>query len=398
MKNSNILVSGASIAGLTLAFWLDRYGFKVTVVERCTELRLGGQNIDVKGSAWEIMKMMGLEHNIKQANTTEIGIRFVDQKNNTLAEFPKEDALSMTQEMEILRGDFVKILYEKVKENVAFRFGERIEGIEVRNDKVNIAFSNGQSACFDLVIIAEGIGSSTREKVFGTAVTFRYLGLYTSYFTAARKPSDNQWARWHNAPGGIVFLIRPDNHGSTRVCINFRSKEQGFEKLSIQDQKEILLQRIKDAEWEAPRLKKDIQESEDFYMERLSQVLVSKWSKGRVAMIGDAAYCVTPIGGKGTDLAVAGAYIIAGELHNNANYQHAFESFENQLRPFVEKVQKLPPGVPGLVYPKSRTGVNILNTLFSIAGSKPAKYIMRLFSRDKKAPQKDLELKHYSGA
>lgn len=244
MKNSSTLVSGASIAGLTPAFCLHRYGFMVTVGKRGAELRLGGQNIDVKGSAWEIMKMMGLEHNIKQANTTEIGIRFVDQKNNTLAEFPKDDALSMTQEMEVLRGDFVKILYRKVRENVEFRYGQRIERIEERNDKVNIAFSNGTSACFDLVIIAEGIGSSTREKVFGTAVTFRYLGLYTSYFTAARKPSDNHWACWHNAPGGIMFLIRPDNHGGTRVCINFRSKEQGFEKLPIQNQKEVLLQRI----------------------------------------------------------------------------------------------------------------------------------------------------------
>jgi 2-polyprenyl-6-methoxyphenol hydroxylase-like FAD-dependent oxidoreductase len=121
MKAKKILISGGSIAGLTLAYWLMRYGYEVTVIEQSEGLRLGGQNIDVKGPAWEIIKKMGIAEKIRAATTTEVGIRFVDIENKVLAEFPKENALSMTQEIEILRGDMVNILYDEVE--AKFRFG-----------------------------------------------------------------------------------------------------------------------------------------------------------------------------------------------------------------------------------------------------------------------------------
>ncbi|WP_025144909.1 FAD-dependent monooxygenase [Pedobacter jeongneungensis] len=395
MINRKILISGASIAGLTAAYWLEHYGFAVTVVERNQELRLGGQNIDVKGPAWEIIKKMQLEEKIRKANTTEVGIRFVDINDLTVAEFPKDDALSMTQELEILRGDLVKILYDKVKNKATIRFGNYIQVIEDRGDRVAVNFADDLSETFDAVIIAEGIGSSTRRKVFGNEVQFRYLGLYTSYFTATKTDTDSNWARWCNAKGGIVFLLRPDNYGTTRACINFRSPEMGYEKLPSDQQKNLLIKKIQYSGWEGPRLIQEIMNSDDLYLERLSQVLAPRWHKGRVAMIGDAAYCVTPIGGKGTDLAISGAYIIAGELCR-AEHNEAFVAYEKRLRPFVAKVQKLPPGVPRLVYPKTTWGVAVLNSLFRVVGSRPAKMVMGLFSNNKKHPESELHLPDYN--
>ncbi len=391
MAQHKILVSGASIAGLTLAYWLKQYGFEVTVVERASELRLGGQNIDVKGPAWEIVKKMSLEQKIRQANTTEVGIRFVNTRNKTIAEFAKDDALSMTQELEILRGDLVNILYEQVKDETEFYFRNHIKTLEENKNGVIVNFNSGLESNFDLVIIAEGIGSKTRQLVFGNEVQFRYLGIYTAYFTAPKTPTDNEWARWCNATEGIVFLIRPDNHGTTRACINFRSPERGYEKLPIAEQKQLLIDKIKHVAWEAPRLIEAIQQSNDFYLERLSQVKASRWSKGRVAMIGDAAYCVTPIGGKGTDLAIVGAYLITGELSKCSayNYPKAFANFEHRLRPYVNKVQKLPPGVPRLVYPKSKTGVAVLNFFFSLAGSKPVKFVLKMLGKNKSNSNKN---------
>ncbi len=395
MAQYKILVSGASIAGLTLVYWLKQYGFEVTVIERADELRLGGQNIDVKGPAWEIVKKMGLEQKIKEANTTEVGIRFVNTRNRTIAEFAKDDALSMTQELEILRGDLVSILYEEVKEGTEFHFGDSIEALTQNDEGALVKFKSGLESNFDLVIIAEGIGSKTRQLVFGNEVQFRYLGVYTAYFTAPKAATDSEWARWCNATDGIVFLIRPDNHGTTRACVNFRVPERGYEKIPIQEQKQLLIDKIKHVAWEAPRLIEAIRQSDDFYMERLSQVKATHWHHGRVAMIGDAAYCVTPIGGVGTDLAITGAYVIAGELSNNRDYQQAFEAYENRLRPYVTKVQKLPPGVPRLVYPRSKTGVAILNFFFSLAGSKPVKFVLKMLGKNKKQPKQQLQLPDY---
>ncbi|QQL50140.1 FAD-dependent monooxygenase [Mucilaginibacter ginkgonis] len=309
-----ILVSGASIAGLTAAYWLQKAGFIVTVLEREPALRLGGQNIDVKGPGWEIIKMMGLEEKIRKANTTEVGIQFYNTDHKLLAQFPKSEAASMTQELEILRGDLVQILHDEIKNNVNFIFGDYIKVVNDTDADVEITYKSGNIKKFAFLIIAEGIGSLTREQVFKNEVTFAYLGIYTCYFTISKSDTDSLWARWCNAPGGVVILIRPDNHGTTRVCINFRSSENGYEDLSTKKKKELLISKIEGIGWEAARLVGEIRKTDDFYLDRLSQVKACNWSRGRIVMTGDAAYCVTPIGGRGTDLAITGPYIIAGEL------------------------------------------------------------------------------------
>ncbi len=171
-KRKKILVSGGSIAGLTLAYWLHQYGFEVSVIERSDSLRLGGQNIDVKGPAWEIVKKMGLSEKIRAANTTEVGIRFVDTKDKIVAEFPKDNALSMTQEIEILRGDMVKILYDEVKPHVTFIFGDQVEKIVEQGEGARVFFNKREEEMYDLVIIAEGIGSNTRQLVFGNEIKY----------------------------------------------------------------------------------------------------------------------------------------------------------------------------------------------------------------------------------
>ncbi|RYF97078.1 MAG: FAD-binding monooxygenase, partial [Chitinophagaceae bacterium] len=204
MKNKKVLITGASIAGPTLAYWLHKYGFDVTLVERSPELRLGGQNIDVKGPARDIARRMGIEDLIAAKNTTEVGLRFVDVHNKTLAEFPKDSSLSMTQELEILRGDLVQILYDLTRSDVEYRFGDHITGFKESQDAVEVSFASGAAESFDLVISAEGIGSNTRNLVFGTKPQFKYLGLYTAYLTIKKQSTDSSWARWCNAEKGIV--------------------------------------------------------------------------------------------------------------------------------------------------------------------------------------------------
>lgn len=392
-----ILVSGGSIAGPTLAYWLHKYGFDVTIVERSPELRLGGQNIDVKGPALEVIRKMGLEEQIRAANTTEIGIRFVNVENEVIGEFPVESPLSMTQELEILRGDLVQILYKHTKDNVKYIFGDYITALNQHTDNISVTFSSGKTEDFDLAISAEGIGSQTRKLAFGDEIKFKYLGIYTAYLTIKKTNTDSRWARWCNTAGGIVFVLRPDNYGKTRASVTFLSPEMGYEKLSDDEKKNILIEKIKNVGWEAERLVKEIQDSEDLYFERVSQVKAPKWSNGRVCLTGDAAYCATPIAGKGVDLSVSGAYILAGELFKTNDHKQAFQNYENRMRPYVESSQKLPPGVPRIVYPTSKVGVAILNGFFSFFGSKPVKNIMTVFSGKKKEPKQEIELPDYEG-
>jgi len=384
IKNNKVLITGASIAGPTLAYWLQRYGFDVTLLEKAPALRLGGQNIDVKGPAKTIAARMGLEEKIRAANTTEVGLQFVNTDNKVVAEFPKESSLSMTQELEILRGDLVNILYDHTKDKVRYLFGDHVIKVEQNDNEVSVSFASGETATFDLLIIAEGIGSYTRDLLLKDKTSFKFLQLYTAYFTIAKAPTDSRWARWCNAVKGIVYLLRPDNHGTTRACVIFREKEEKYNNLSLDEQKKILIQRIKNTGWESERLIKEIEQTDDFYFDRLSQVKLAEWSGGRVAVIGDAAYCATPISGKGTDLAMTGAYLLAGELATAQTHSEAFANYEKRMRPYVEKCQELPPGIPALVYPTSRVGVGLLNGVFRIVGSRPVKGLMALFSSKKK--------------
>ncbi|RYY37921.1 MAG: FAD-binding monooxygenase [Sphingobacteriaceae bacterium] len=395
MKEKKILVTGASISGPTLAYWLNRYGFKVTVAERAAELRLGGQNIDVKGPAAEIARKMDIEGAIREKNTTEVGLRFVNIKNKTVAEFPVDSSLSMTQDLEILRGDLVRILYDETKNNVEYRFNEHVTELVQTDANVTVTFSGGNMESFDLVIAAEGIGSQTRKLALGSSPNFKYLGLYTAYLTIARASTDSRWARWCNAEHGIVFMLRPDNYGETRASITFTAKEDEYKGLSLEEQKAALVDRIKGSGWESERLIKEIDKSNDLYFDRLSQVKAPKWSEGRVAIVGDAAYCATPIAGKGTDLAMSGAYILAGELYKADNYTEAFDAYEQKMRPYVKKCQHLPPGIPVLVYPKTKFGVSVFNTLVSAVGSKPVKWLLGLFGKGKQAPEQEIYLPDY---
>ncbi|MCO5934733.1 FAD-dependent monooxygenase [Mucilaginibacter sp. RB4R14] len=369
MQSKKVLISGASIAGPTLAFWLNKYGFDVTIVERSAELRLGGQNIDVRDAAIKVAEKMGVANEILAANTGELGIQFIDDKNNVRASFPASGADSFTGEMEIIRGDLVNILYNHTKNDVQYLFGKYITALNETSDEVTVIYSDGLQAKFDLVIAADGVRSKTRELMFGNEADLKYIGIYNVYLTIPKTQTDTNWARWYNAAGSRVIMLRPDNEGTTRASFSFLSPEKNYQKLSRAEQKKFLTKKLSDAGWEAPRLSRGIADSDDFYFDAVSQVIAPRWSKGRLAMIGDAAYCPTPISGMGTSLAIIGAYILAGELSQNTDHSKAFEAFETKLRPYVKLVQNLPPGAPWIVHPKSKWGVKVLNTIAGIIAS-----------------------------
>ena len=343
-RNRRILISGASIAGPTLAYWLHRHGFQVTLVEKAPSLRLGGQSIDASGPARQIVRWMGIEPAIRAVSSNEVGIQWVDKTNQVAAAFPQDHPLSITDEMEILRGDLVNILYERTKQHVTYRFNTQIEQLTQDDQQVNVTFSDGQRDVYDLVIAADGIRSKTRKLIFADESVFKYLGVCVAYLTIPRAPTDTNWARWYTADQARVILLRSDSHGTTRASILFLYPQQEYEQLRPQDHKQLVLKKLADAGWEAPRLTAAIEQGEAIYFDGIGQVKAPHWFKGRLGMIGDAAYCPSPITGRGVTLAMVGAYLLAGELSRHDRHEDAFASYEARMRPYVDSVQRLPPG------------------------------------------------------
>lgn len=391
-----VLVTGASIAGPATAYWLDRVGFDVTVLERAAEPRRGGQNVDVRGLAREVLSRMGIEDAVGRANTGEVGTRFVDGQGGTVSEFPVEagEADGPTAELEILRGELARILVETCGDRVTWWTDDHVVGLEQTDDEVTVRLAGGDERSFDLVVVAEGAGSMTRDLLLrgADAPELRRLGMYMAWATIPRTEDDDQWWRWMSVPGSRSVTLRPDNLGTTRVTLGFMSEDVGFADLDLAGQQARLRERFGDLEWEVPRILDAVDASDELYVEDLTQVRCRTWSKGRVVLTGDAAWCVTPVGGVGTSLALVGAYVLAAELSqlaDGASPEAAFKAYEEWMRPLADDAQDLPPGTPGIANPETRLGVALFRAGTRVAATKP---VRALASRLTAGPEPDRAL------
>ncbi|MFJ5877367.1 FAD-dependent monooxygenase [Streptomyces sp. NPDC093088] len=372
MTHRNVLIAGAGIAGLALAHWLKRHGMQATLVERAPAPREGGQTVDLRGAGRDVARRMGLEHTLRAHATREEGIRFVDAANRTRAAFTSGafGGQGPIADLEILRADLSRILYEATHPHTEYLFGDEITQLSDTGKKVDVTFRNGPDRAFDLVIAADGARSRTRDLIFGDTTDIRPVGLTTAYFTIPREPSDGTWARWHNATQGRTATLRPDNRGTTRASLSYLSPPRGDERLAPDAQKQLLRRLFTGTGWEIPRILTAMDTADDFFLDSVIQVRMPSWSRGRIAVVGDAAYCASPLSGMGTSLALTGAYVLAGELAHHAHHSNAFARYEHILRPYITRAQHLPPGVPRIASPRTRAGIQALNTVL-YAASRP---------------------------
>ncbi|GAB2628509.1 FAD-binding monooxygenase [Paractinoplanes abujensis] len=354
-----VVISGASIAGLSAAYWLRRTGWEVIVIERARSFRDGGQNVDVRGVAREVLDRMGLFDAVKAQNTTETGTVLVDSAGAVRAELPSDGPDSATAELEVLRGDLARTIRDHLPDGIEFRYGETIAEVTDGVDEVAVTTSSGHVLHADLLVIAEGVGSTTRNMLFGSTVDRRELGITMVFGTIPRTPTDDNRWRWYNTVGGRQIHLRPDNHGTTRAILSYA----GDDDLSGLDQSEALArlrERYADAGWEAPRILDAFDTSDDIYIDHLTQIRMSTWHRGRVVLAGDAGWCVTPLGGGGASLALTSGYVLAAYFAQQpGDRRAALTSYEEWMRPLVEDVQKLPPGIQHFAYPRTRFGLAV---------------------------------------
>ena len=397
MATRTILISGASIAGPALAYWLNAHGWSTTVVERLDALREEGQNLDVRGAGREVARRMGIEEEIRAASTGEVGTQFVDADGNPIATFPASESESggATAELEILRGQLSRIIVDRTRDDTEYIFGDEIVTLDNHDDGVTVTFAHGPSRTFDLVVVAEGLRSRTRSLVFAGSDAVRELGLYTAYLTIPRTDTDTNWWRWYNPGRGRGVTLRPDNVGTTRATLSFQSDIRGLADLDRDAVITILRRTFADAGWQTPRVLAALDDA-PLYFDALGQARLASWASGRVALVGDAAYCSSPASGMSTSLAITGAYVLAGELAATDDHRTAFDRYQAVMRPYVEKAQKLPPGAPRIAQPRTRAGLVVLNTILKIAASPAVNRVGGLANALFSPPADAIDLPNYT--
>ena len=366
MENNNILISGASIAGPALAYWLRKRGFNPTVVERAPAPRPGGQTVDLRGAGRTVIQRMGLMDRVRERVLDQRGLAWVNSKGRVNGRMPTDlfGGEGIVSEIEILRGDLGQVLYEASRPGTEYLFDDTITGLEQDRDGVTVTFEKAAPRRFALVIGADGLHSVVRGLAFGPESScVRPIGCYTAWFTAPSDIELDGWYLMHRAPGGLVASARPGRQpGEIKAGLAFRSGPIEYDRRDIAGQKDLLARRFAGVGWEAPRLLTAMRDASDFFFDSMGQVHLDHWSAGRAALVGDAGYCPTPLTGLGTSLALVGGYVLAGELAAaGGDHRIAFPRYEQVIRDYVTESQKLPPGGAQGYAPGSQLMISLSN-------------------------------------
>ncbi len=344
-KTRSALISGASIAGPTLAYWLDRYGFDVTVVERASAVRSGGYPIDVRGTAIQAIKRMGLLPQVKAAHIASRALSFVDAEGRTIGTVPLYDcAGSETSDVELPRGELTTLLYGLTENStVKYRFGDSIEMMRDDGTGVDVRFMSGERHRFDVVIGADGLHSNTRRLIFGAETPFNhYLGYTFNLFSMPNVLGLSHSAIVYSEAGRTAGAYAVRDSSDLFVFLIFATETPPF---GVHPDRSEQIRRtaavFADGGWEVPRLLEGLQKADDLFFDTVSQIRMPDWSKGRVALVGDAAFAPSFRSGQGTSLALVGAYVLSGELAAHDNPTAAFAAYERIMRPFVDANQAL---------------------------------------------------------
>jgi 2-polyprenyl-6-methoxyphenol hydroxylase-like FAD-dependent oxidoreductase len=341
--NKTALVSGASFAGLSTAYWMNKFGYKVTIVELAKGLKKGGTPVNILENTIDVVKRMGLFDQVQANKLTMESIEFKNPDDVT----ERRDFIQKNHEdrgeveYEIERDVLLDMMHKTVKDKVEFIFDESITSLKETQDHVEVTFKNSAPRAFDLVFGCDGIHSAVRKLWFGHEAKYSlFLQTYFSITIINKLLIPENTTQIYSEPGKTVML-NAYNH-KTDICLAFFSEQEiPYDYRNEQQQRNIILDHFKGTGWRTPELLEEVQNSKTFYFDKLCQMRMPCWTKGRVALVGDAGYCASPAAGRGGSLAIDGAAALADAFQkHNGNFEAAFQEYNNSFRPFIEELQE----------------------------------------------------------
>jgi 2-polyprenyl-6-methoxyphenol hydroxylase-like FAD-dependent oxidoreductase len=360
-----VLISGASVAGPVLAYWLRRYGFEPTVVERTPAARhgLGGHAVDLFAPAAEVTRRMGCWEAIDAART-RLDAMTIERfgKRAVEVDLGRMYAGLSSKHVEILRGELTQILYAGTRGSAEYVFGDSIAGLHDDGAGVDVTFGSGTQRRFDLVIGADGLHSNVRTLVFGPEEQLhRPLGGYLAVFSMPDVFGLGNHALAHFSVGKLVGIYGVHQTGQVRAGFLFRAPELHYDYHDKDEQKALLAKEFSNYGWKVPELLEHLEAADDFYFDSIAQITLDSWASGRVGLVGDAGYCPGPAVGGGTSLAVVAAYILAGELAAaRSDLPSGLRNYERIIRPMVDRSRRLSPKVMGTIIPGSPLALRLM--------------------------------------
>lgn len=368
--NRSVLISGAGVAGPSLAYWLGRSGYAVTVVERAPELRLSGAApVDFRGGQLALLERMGVLGDI-QASQTGMGDQLViDADGRRLTTFP---SALFSGDVEIERGDLARILYQQTETSAEYAFGDHVTALAETADGVDVTFAHGPARRFGLVVGADGLHSAVRRLAFGEEGQFRHdLGLCVAGFSMPNRFGLDHSGLIYNEPGRLAMVASGRDSARAAVGLMFAATLPDYDRRDAESQKRFVGEHFEGTGWQMPALLAAMRDAPELYFDTISQIRLGQWSAGRVVLLGDAAWCTGP-GGNGTGHAMLGAYTLAGELAlAGGDYEVAYRRYEQIMRPLVAKSQKTAAGAGRFLTPATERKIRNRNRTFRILSSRP---------------------------
>jgi 2-polyprenyl-6-methoxyphenol hydroxylase-like FAD-dependent oxidoreductase len=374
-QRRKVLISGASIAGPALAFWLNRYGFAVTVVEKAGALRGGGYPVDVRGTALEVVRRMGILPRLQDAHIDLRRLTFLHEDGSEVASVNPHTVTGGVagRDLEVRRGDLTSALYMAVRDDVEFLFNDSIDTLDQSGPGVDVTFRGGGRRTFDMVFGADGLHSRTREFLFGPEEQFhRYLGYCFAGFTMRNTFGLSHEAVLWNTPGRAAVLYAVGDNADVHAFLNFAHPEPPYEAFrNPKAQRDLVTAVFADAGWEVPGMLAAMRDASDLFFDGVSQIRMPRWSSGKVALVGDAAYAPSFLTGQGSSLALVGAYMLAGSL---ADRDHAagFAAYEHHTREFVTVNQELVGEGDAALFPTTAQALELRNDMLRNLSAMPA--------------------------
>lgn len=379
---TTVLISGAGVAGPMLGWWLKRYGFSPTIVEKAPELRKGGHSVDLWGSAAEVMERMGVLPALEAVRTrNDRGVTLAPGRAPVEIDLGRLGVELADRHVEIMRGELVSILHDAGKADIDYVFGDSIASLDERDDGVGVTFESGRSREFALVVGADGQHSRVRQLAFGPEADFsRYIGGYVCGCTIPNVLGLDGAIHRYVAPGRTIAVFPIRQSGDLGVAFLFRRSEPfDLHHDDVEGQKRVLRDLFANNGWEAPRLLNCLDQARDFYFESFTQIRMQSWTKDRIALVGDAGYGPGPAVGGGTSLAVVGACILAGELAEAAgDIPAGLRNYEAALRDVVTDSRRIGPALVKSLIPSSDLAIDLGPRLLPVLTALPGPVRRRL--------------------